>query len=373
MKRVKDLYLTKNGQFVKKALNFETIQKKPTTSTHLCDLSQRRLKRHNLNETSPSVFSQETTKRIDNFSVPRSFYQSSNHNKSRSVKRARGEVDSNPKSLNELQGLLKTTTLENIKLKRLNKELVIDKYNNKEIASTIHSFYQNIVLPENNESIEEMQKVIDELKEKITDLVVENTQLKKNIKKYKSIINRYRDIVTSSKSRNADKEVMNKTFIVKQPVQVNEQSTLNTQNVFLDMLCGTLQRISNANSASKLISTLYKEIKVLLKLHKIGIFIIDPSLKKLFQKEKGYVQTINVGKKRIDLALPDKTSYLIKPAITPYEVGNNSVRNNKVIVLPITGSKSKLESGLYLMIQLENPLPSKGTHIDEKWVIVIDY
>lgn len=384
MELIKDLCSAKNTSYQRIKQMISAQQNKPTTTSHMRDYSQCHLKKISQTETNPSIFSQAAASRIRNFSATRSFYHHGykhNYEKSRSVKRAGvvSEKTEDSKNFSTLRGLLETTTLENLKLKKLNKELIMDKYNNKEVASTIHSFYQTIVLPENNESIEEMRKVIEELKERVTNLTAENARLRDDIRKRKSIIMRYRELIArNAPAHTVEPSAQPKASPRKLSSYANElnPSIVNIQspkeNVFLDMLCGALKKISSADNASRLIETLYQEIEVVLKVHKVGVFIVDPSLKKLFQKQGGKIQTVSLGKRKADLALHENTSHTIRPALIPVDLGGNFMRDSKTIVVPVAGLKSKLESGLYLMVQLENPAPQKdpkGGFTDEAWVL----
>eukprot|EP01022_Parablepharisma_sp_SALTPOND_P021576 TRINITY_DN4284_c5_g1_i1.p2 TRINITY_DN4284_c5_g1~~TRINITY_DN4284_c5_g1_i1.p2 ORF type:complete len:451 (+),score=42.32 TRINITY_DN4284_c5_g1_i1:1633-2985(+) len=309
----------------------------------------------------------------------------------------------NAKEIEELRTTLQSVTIENEKLRRLSKEIMLDHHQKREMASTVHSFYQNVVLADTEQNVTLLKSTIDDLKSKIAELITKNLQLQEENKKLKVTALRYRELAMSQIPNKSQKPLeeaspdrlfnylAKRESTDKSPEMSRFRPTANAsedsgsvvgnsiaagikaskENVHLEMIYTSLKRISKTGSLKALIEALYRELAILLKVHKVGVFIIDPNLRKLYQKEQGIVQTMYVGKTNIDLALNSSVNYFIKPAFGSCAAAKNSIRNNEAIVISVTGSRAKLGSELYLAVQLENKhthIESRGNYENELWV-----
>ena len=100
-------------------------------------------------------------------------------NRNRPFTRDTNESNKTIKEFNNLKNMLETTFLENEKLKRLSKEIMLDKAQNREMASTVHSFYQNVIMVDNMHNVNELKAKIEELRNTIAKLTIENNKLKR--------------------------------------------------------------------------------------------------------------------------------------------------------------------------------------------------
>ena len=324
------------------------------------------------------------------------------YQKSQSVKKTRGssklpvkmmKIDDNIRKINELQDMLKTTTIENQKLKNLSKEILMEQNRRIKMGSTVHSFYQNVVLPDNEQNSELLKNNITELKTKIAELQFENDTLKSMNEKLKSKLIRYREFLSRKlKSENSINEEIGLTkndILRNQIMKKTRRNTLNDEtsstssysvnvpkvskeNIFLDMLGGSLKKMAKTNTLFDLISKLHQEIQILLKICKIGMFIVDPNLHKLYLKENGKVHLLTFHKTPIYFVLDRNTECIIKPIFIPLEPGKSSMRDNKTIVVPIFGKNSKLKSELYMTVQIESGTEIKTNRENESWVNFIN-
>jgi len=329
---------------------------------------------------------------------------------------------SNHSAIDELRSTLASITLENEKLRMLSKEIMLDSEQHREMASTVHSFYQNVMMVNSEQNVMYLKQQIEELKKKISDLTADNLKLKEENKKLKSATLRYRNIALFHNNEIQDSKV-NKSHILHR--NNNEQSipsikdfpyastkkddSLETstirsieggakiqhtstvisddigsigtgsislshaskENVHLEMIATTLKRISKCHSLKGLIETMYRELSILLKVHKIGIFILDPDLRKLFTKEQGLCNTVNIGKTNADLAInPAIGSIKMKAAFISIQGAKHSIRKPEVIVLPVLGTRNRQESEVYLAVQLEKKVSKRHSKNleNELWI-----
>lgn len=272
------------------------------------------------------------------------------------------------------------------------------------MASTVHSFYQNVYLTETEANITHYKNSLNDLKDQISGLSVENLKLKEENSKLKRILERYRTIIIDlqhqnkmaihdrnsfidddnfdlysvfsktprSKGNNLSDDELSSFALDKN----NRRIKSSKMNVYLDMVGETVKKISMANNFKSLIDVLYNELAVLLRVHKIGIFIADPNLRKLYQREHGVVNIVNLGKEYVDLAVNEKTLaiYNLDPGFTAMAYIKNGIRTENMIVLPVTGIFSKLQSEIYMAIQLEGDKKkkkktTKGVAISERWIL----
>ena len=304
------------------------------------------------------------------------------HNSSHTI-RCGGTIHEKTNNIEELQKLLKKVLSENARLKKVNKEILISPLTDKETANDVHSLHKKVVIPDNEKNMNELEKEVKTLNLKLNDVIIKNTKLLNENKKLKASINRYREYMATRVniiSKKLIKDLSNNSMVdSKKASLLNESDSLISSkhieaskgNIYLDMMYGALKRISNARSIYKLIKTLYQEIKVLLRLHKIGIFIIDPNLIRQYNKEQGRVQTILVSGNLIALAITDQLSYIIKPTFIISGNLKSTIRSNNTIVVPINGRKSKIESNLYLVVQIEDTMIHKDANSiyeNEIWV-----
>jgi regulator of replication initiation timing len=266
------------------------------------------------------------------------------------------------KEIDELRASINTLSSENDKLKLLNREIVRKKQNSMEKPSTIHSFYQNIVIPDNEQQIMHLNKIIDKLKEQVIQLAADNGKLKKENERCKMIIARYREILLEQE-RNLQDGAVDRGKLDRRVTKNTDRNSCLTEtvstkfgggisakeNIRLDMILGSLKKLSRANSLKELLDCLYKEAAILIKSCRVGIFIINPNLQRLYQNNQGVVKSITMNMKVVDFVINENNNYSMKPAFPSIEAANNVIRKNDVLVIPILDSISDTN----LVIQLE--------------------
>jgi len=256
--------------------------------------------------------------------------------------------DKKAKDVNQLKTMLETTVQENQKLKQLNKEIMFDKSHSRQMASTVHSFYQNVILTENKHNLNELKDTIEELREQLTELSIDNQRLKKENKKLKASLANYKRLV--------NKLSVDNILMCKDSMQVTTKCELNVPDT-LDSLHNLLKKISNTLTISELIKVLYRDMDKLVEGNKVGVFIVEQKLRILYAKEQGRVELVTAGTYTVDFAIPP-TFFLMKPAFIPCKTIKKSV---SALSIPILG----INSELYLLIQIE----SERKMEKEMWVI----
>ena len=111
--------------------------------------------------------------------------------------------------------------------------------------------------------------------------------------------------------------------------------------------------MSNTSTAYDLISLLYKDLGIVLKGCTTGIFIVDPTIKRMY-KDKGVSHNVKLGTVHIDLVINPNSNYTRKPCFASLEVLRGSIRKSEYIVSPVFSSKCKSTSNISLILQLEN-------------------
>jgi monoamine oxidase len=236
------------------------------------------------------------------------------------------DLPNNKEEIGKLQIALENISLENKKLKLLYSnqgKIMYEQQRNCSAGSTVHSFYQNMVLPESEQNIAILKNNIEELKAKIANLKELNTKLQKENDKLKVINARYKGLVYNQSnahdvkgrrlyldSRGVTWKFRRGTLQHEEDANSlirNESITTGTKlikdNAHLDLISNSLQHIAKASSIRVLIEILYQELDILLNRHKVGIFIMNPELQVMYRKDKGRSQIITVKKCIIELAL----------------------------------------------------------------------
>jgi len=272
--------------------------------------------------------------------------------------------------IDKLHTTLKSITLENKKLKQLSIEIMNNIHQNSEIASTVHSFYQNLVLPDKEQSVSRLEEYIQDLKTKIIDLTKTNNELRKENTRLKIIMMRYRKLATENLSEQNSSNHITKPrheSTIKSSAQGFDDKYFTTkfirENAYLDMIANSFKRISKANTIRTLISIFYQELSILLNTCKVGIYIIDPNLQSIYKKEKGLVQAMLVNKMIIEYAL-NKNNVML-PFFTSIEMAKGILRTSNTISIPIMGLRN---NELYLVLQIESRSLLKTQEDKEVWV-----
>jgi regulator of replication initiation timing len=289
--------------------------------------------------------------RLKNFAYSKSFYKERKRPRNALKEEAHISnrntaltMDSNWKDINQLKTMLEVTVQENQKLKLLNKEIMFDKSHSRQMASTVHSFYQNVILTENKQNLNELKDTIEELREQIAELNINNQRLKEENKKLKASLTKYKRLVNKLSGDNL--------LAHKDSMQATTECQLNDT---LDSLHNLLKQISNTQSISELIKVLYRDIDKLVEGNRVGIFIVEQRLRMLYVKEQGRVESVTAGTYSIDFALPPSLS-LMKPVFIPCKVIKKSAN---ALSVPILG----INSELYLLLQIEGERKT-----EEMWV-----
>jgi len=267
----------------------------------------------------------------------------------------------NKEEISKLQITLKNISLENKKLRQLNKEIMYEQEKNCSMTSTVHSFYQNMILPESEQNIRMLKKSIEEFKTKIVDLKKLNKKLKKENNELKIANARYKELVSQNvigRRFNLDNggislKFRRGTIQHENDLIRNESITIETklmrENKYLDLINNSLRRIGKTSTIKMLIEVLYEELDILLNRHKVGIFIINPELQAMYRKEKGLSQIIAVEKDKIELAL--HKDLIMIPAFTSIKSTKQIIKTHDTINAPINSLNSK---DLYLIVQVES-------------------
>jgi hypothetical protein len=279
------------------------------------------------------------------------------------MKRSSREVN-----IERLQNSLEVVSLENKRLRDFS--IGIMRSNTSNDAGEVHSFYQNVVIPDNEKNTLLLKTTIKALNKKVFELEMENKKLKKENRCLSIRVNHLKECLAKKLEdttlnildyRDIPKTINTKRLVTRlSDISLNDSVSVTDtvsemkgmkENVHLELIWGSLKKISNANSLTSLIGNLYQELGVLMRSSNLGIFIIDPMLKKLYKKEKGKLQSMSFGKYIIDLALSECTNYIAKPAFNSLENINIILRTDKSITIPITAIQSK--STVYLSVQLD--------------------
>ncbi len=282
------------------------------------------------------------------------------------------------------------------------------------MASTVHSFYQNVYLMDTEMNVAQLKTSIEEQKKRMGDIMADNLRLTEDNKKLKGILKKYREIVRDLQGRRPEpgspfsnmSRLLNRTDTQRRTGQdgsdlssskgtdtlvmatatkqqqrspsrelSEDVSRTSKENVHLEMIGAAMRKISKSTSLRGLIEALYRELTVLLRVNKLGIFVLDPQLRRLFQQEKGCVQTMHAGKFPVDLVTNDSTfaNYNMRPAFTSLSSAAMGIRKSDLIVLPVLGALSTLGEQTYLAVQLEGKTAggrraAVSTWSNERWV-----
>jgi len=250
-------------------------------------------------------------------------------------------------NVDQLQSTLENVKMENQKLKQLSTEIIM----NKDMRSTIHSFYQNVVLPDNKTNIMILEEKIRNYKTEVAKLTADCNKLKKENNRLNKIIAYYKELEVSRFKIKTSGKMIIKTKLPSK-LEKNELET-QQQRDYIDSILSSLRRIAKANTMRVLIDVLYKELEVLFKRCKCGIFIVNPKLQKLYQKENGKAKPITLESFIVSLAINGKEQNTIRPIFTTLGMIKDITRTNEAITIPIIKQNSALEKDVYLVIQLE--------------------
>ncbi len=285
------------------------------------------------------------------------------------------------------------------------------------MASTVHSFYQNVYLMDNEMNVEMLKTGIEEQKRRVSLVMADNLKLVENNRQLKSVLSRYRGITRDFQvqgkkscgnsptghglqylSKTTDKRESSVDYPLplpsgkdstklKQSAEPSEDFSFPTptvphtskENVHLGLMGAALRKISKATSFHRLIDVMYKELAVLLRAPKLGIFLLDPQIRRLFQRERGEFQTMHAGKITVDLATNESTfaNYNMRPAFGSYSSAANGIRKADTIVLPVRGTMSSLGEDIYFAVQVEGKTVSNKKErtlggANEEWVLGCD-
>jgi len=288
------------------------------------------------------------------------------------------------KEMQELRKSLDKVVCENKNLKTLSKEMMSSR---EESHSMVHSFYQNVILPDSKQDIEDLQVIIKQLKSKIIELMASNGKLRKENELLKGTIMRYKEVSArkaksfretlpqdkysgqySTRKQNPIRSVINNKDNKDQFINfLKSNAIFSKENVKLGMMGSALRRLAQVNTMKQLITTLYRELRILLKTCTTGVFIIDPDLQSIYQQEKGAVESITLDKSVLDFALTDLSLYPMKPLFN--NISNSIIRKPDAVSIPINDLRNGEET--YLIVQLEstqNEIKSFGNK--EQWVIL---
>ncbi len=293
------------------------------------------------------------------------------------------------------------------------------------MASTVHSFYQNVYLPDAELDVDQLKNTVREQRTKATDLAAENARLRGANDKLVGLLQKYRSIVRElqgkitllekgpePRKRNkppllsistdyvgsidtseialenthrsepphsvtatpgrlsvAESNATTKT-VSPAPHDINAGTTIAEADMeedgeedegleLLTGVCKSMRRIVHAASAKQLVEGLYLELAALFRPKRLGIFVIDKQLRRLFQKEKGVVTPISINRESIDLAVNEQTqaNCSMCPAFSSLSVLKSSFKKGSTLVIPAQGQHGTP----YLALQID--LAShKGIH-----------
>jgi len=262
-------------------------------------------------------------------------------------------IDNYIKKIGELESNLEYMVSENKKLKLLSKEIM----KKQEAPSTIHSFYQNIILADNQQNISQLKNEIEILKAKTIKLTLVNNKLRKENKRLESLLLNYRELCKQPITNEQHIEIsIKKNLDLK-----NEDSTsvlncskatilVSQEDMRLNTIIRYIKKIATVNSIKELINVLYTGLSILVKPSKVGLFIINTELQRLYQKEKGEIKTITVDKAVVDYVIHDIPTFTMSPIFANIEDAAAIIRKPDAISIPIS---DLTKSELYFVVQLE--------------------
>lgn len=307
---------------------------------------------------------------------------------------ARRETAEYTKAIGELRKSLDKVMGENRKLKVLSREIMSSRGDGHGV---VHSFYQNVILPESKQSVEELKEAVEKLKRGLSEAEAKSKKLKKENELLRGIVARYREIILNKRSLGSYREVLindkpletyklnsarNQSSIRSATSNRDESGQLlsfmksstvfSKENVKLEMMAGSLRRLAQTSTIKELVSALYRELGILIKPCTAGIFIVNSELQNLYQQEKGTVQSITLNRLVVDFAFPGLSSYAMKPLFASMDKANTVIRKPDCISLPVNDLKHEADSEPYMIIQLENTHNScKAPCEKEQWVILL--
>lgn len=303
----------------------------------------------------------------------------------KSVKRNGKEVNLS-RRIEKLQSSFEAVNLENRRLRELSTEIMRSKDSNN--GGEVHSFYQNVVIPEVEKNTVVMKGTIRNLNKRIFELEITNAKLKKENKRLATRVSYLKECLAKKLDDSSlitlDYGDITKTLNTKRSLTRLSEASQNLndttsiaettsalrgmkENVHLELIWGALKKLSKTTSLTGLISSLYQELSILIKGCNIGVFIVDPTAKKLYRREKGKLQPMSFGKYIIDLAVGDYANHVAKPAFNSLGDVNVILRTEKSITIPISSLQAK--NSALLSVQLDNKLGSlEGKGEREQWI-----
>jgi len=275
------------------------------------------------------------------------------------------------KQIDELQNTLKAVSTENLKLRQLHVEIIKEQQNKLETPSTIHSFYQNIVLADNEQNANRLKEEIEKLKISLVTAAAENEKLVKENERLKRAIERYKELIYSKEKEKNYGKAKNKlynTFIKPNTMRksidqiVSNRGTIvskeitfkfSKENLRLDMILCSFKKLSRTHSIKELIKQLYNEMGILLKSCRMGIFLINKDMQELYYKEHGLVKSTTMDKCVVDFVVNGNNNYSMQPLFNSIHNFKDVIRTTDSIAIPIIYAKHEKKPELHMAIQLE--------------------
>lgn len=311
-----------------------------------------------------------TPKRKFGSSIDSGFrYTAANYSKPHnSAARKRDFLITDGRDVDRLQTTLETVARQNLRLKQLSTEIMLDQRQNREMTSTVHSFYQNVVIPESEGNIALLEEEVRSYKLEVAKLSACCGRMKKEIANLNRIIAHYQELEFAKPQVKAfaqGKVIMIKGTKSKSPSKAESSKDIAAKDhIHMDSVLNSLRRISKSTTTRILIETLYKELEVLFKGCRSGIFIVHPGLQRLHQKENGSSKPITLENFMVALAANGKTQSAMRPIFTTLGMTKDLIRTNEAITIPIICQNSKSGKEVYMVIQLEG-FKLKLTHESE--------
>lgn len=268
------------------------------------------------------------------------------------------------REMGELQRTLKTVASENARLRQLSAEMMKEQQKHLETPSTIHSFYQNVVLPENEANIKCLKEKIKMLKMRLINAMTENEKLVRENERLKKAVSRYRGLACDqSRERKQDRSFIKditprKSFIQTASNRATAEDLsaalkFSKENLRLDIILCSLKKLSKAHTVKQLIEQLYSEMAILVKSCRIGVFLINRDIQELYYREQGLVQSTTMSKHVVDFVVNGNRSYSMQPVFSSVTGFKDVVRSEEAIAIPIVYARYGRRPELYMAVQLE--------------------
>jgi len=291
--------------------------------------------------------------------------------------------------MDELKNALENMQKENERLRKLSQEIMLDHNLRKDMVSTVHSFYQNVYLHETEMNSENLNKKLTELKQKYVDISSENCKLKAENKRLIATINQYREMARDfqlnknirnttlnghKKQLSLNLEKINLGNDTTRLISENTEelpdisfanSELTKRNTYDEQITNfdsprktsrttllentgkCITKILRSYTLKELIENLYPALDTLYKPYRIGIFIVDSQIRKLFNKEHGLASMFSLAKDSVDLALAEQ-NHGISPVFNSITILNTKYRKMNSLVIPVSSNNR-----IFLALQLE--------------------